>query len=227
MNFENYLQLLETGSQSYGYALMVTFAAGIAASAICPCTVPVGLGVAGVASATEADRPRSGLQIAVAFFAGVVASLTLLGAVAGQLGAFATEAFGRGWALVMAIVSLAAALWAFFGRPVKFAHVKRWRRPGVAGAFAYGLIFSIGTSVAPLLLLVTVAAATADVIGGITLAFVFGLGRGVPFLAAGTAASVITRMARITRWSRPLQLFSGAMLLIVSGYYAQVFSALG
>lgn len=226
MNFETLLRLLETGSGSYGFALAVTFAAGIAASAICPCTVPVGLGVAGVASATEADRPRSGLQVAIAFFAGVVASLTLLGAVAGQLGSFATEAFGRGWALVMAIVSLGAALWAFFGTPVKFAQVKRWRRPGVAGAFFYGLIFSIGTSVAPLLLLVTVAAATADLLGGIMLAFVFGLGRGIPFLVAGVAASVVTRMAGFTRWSRPLQLFSGAMLLIVSVYYAQVFSAL-
>lgn len=226
MNFETLLRLLETGGHSFVYALVVTFAAGVVASAICPCTVPVGLGVASVAGATEAEQRRSGLQIALGFFAGVVASLTVLGAVAGQLGALATEAFGRGWALVMAATSLGFALWAFFGPTVKFARIKAWKRPGVVGAFLYGLIFSVGTSVAPLLLLVTVAAATANVGGGVTLAFVFGLGRGVPFLVAGIAGSVVSRMAHVTRWSRALQLFSGAMLLIVSGYYAHVFSAL-
>lgn len=227
MNFESLLRLLETGSYSYVYALVLTFAAGVAASAICPCTVPVGLGVASVAGATEAEQQRSGLQIALAFFAGIVASLTALGAVAGQLGAFATEAFGRCWALAMAVTSLAFALWAFFGPTVKFARVKTWKRPGAIGAFIYGLIFSVGTSVAPLLLLVAVAASTANVIGGVTLAFVFGLGRGAPFLLAGIAGSVVTRMGRLTRWSRALQYLSGGMLLIVSGYYASVFRALG
>lgn len=226
MNFENLLHLLETGSHSYAYALAVTFLAGIAASAICPCTVPVGLGVASVAGATEAERRHSGLQIAVAFFAGIVASLTILGAAAGQIGALATEAFGRGWALAMALTSFGFALWAFFGPVVKFARVKTWKKPGVTGAFVYGLIFSVGTSVAPLLLLVTVAASTANVLGGITLAFVFGLGRGVPFLAAGLAGSIVARMAHLTRWSRGLQLLSGVMLLVVSVYYTQVFWAL-
>ena len=226
MNFESLLRLLETGSQSFGYALAVTFVAGVVASAICPCTVPVGLGVASVAGASEAEQRRSGLQIALAFFVGIVAALTALGAVAGQLGALATEAFGRGWALVMAAVSLAAALWAFFGPTLKFAHLKGWRRPGLTGALVYGLIFSVGTSVAPLLLLITVAAATADIVGGVTLAFIFGLGRGVPFLIAGLAGSVVTRLTGLLSWSRGLQMVSGAMLLFVSGYYAQVYSSL-
>lgn len=226
MNFDNLLRLIETGSQSYLYVLAVTFAAGIVASAICPCTVPVGLGLASVASATEAEERKSGLLVAVAFFAGIVASLTALGAVAGQLGALATEAFGRGWALAMAIISLAAALWAFFGPTLKFSQLKGWRRPGMSGAFIYGAVFSVGTSVAPLLLLVTVAASMASIVGGIALAFVFGLGRGAPFLLAGVAGSVVGRMRGLLRWSRGLQLLSGAMLLIVSGYYAKVYTAL-
>lgn len=226
MTFESLLSLLQTGNHSYGYALGVTFAAGIVASAICPCTLPVGLGIASVAGANEADHRRSGLQIAFAFFVGIVASLMALGAIAGQLGSLATETFGRSWALVMALVSLGAAIWVLFGRPVKFAHVKGWRRPGLLGAFAYGLIFSVGTSVAPLLLLVTVAASAGTVMGGIALAFVFGLGRGLPFLAAGIAASAVTRMRGFNHWSRGLQFFSGVMLLIVSAYYTHVYSAL-
>lgn len=225
MNFESLLRIVEAGNHSQLYMLAVIFAAGIVASAICPCTIPVGLSVASVAGANEAEQQRSGLKIAIAFFVGVVAVLTALGAIAGQLGALATEAFGRAWALAMAILSLAAALWAFFGPTVKFAQLKSWKKPGLVGAFVYGLVFSIGTSVAPLLLLVTVAAGSATVASGTLLAFVFGLGRGAPFLLAGVAASVVTRLTRFTRWSRGLQLFSGAMLLVVSGYYAQVYTS--
>lgn len=225
MNFVTLVQSLAHGGHGSIYALLVTFAAGILASAVCPCTVPVGLGVAGVASASEADARRTGLYVAAAFFSGIVLSLTILGALAGQLGAMATEAFGRGWALAMAIVSFAAAVGAFLWPRMKLSQLTSWRRPGVAGAFVYGLIFSVGTSVAPLLLLLTVAAAAAAPGLGILLAFVFGLGRGFPFLVAGLAASGITRLARIGLWSRALQIASGVMLLVVSGYYARVYVA--
>jgi cytochrome c-type biogenesis protein len=75
--------------------LGIAFLGGILSSAVCPCTLPVGLGVAGIAGASEVRFPHGGLQISTAFFAGIVVSLTVLGAFAGQLGALATESFGR------------------------------------------------------------------------------------------------------------------------------------
>lgn len=123
----------------------ITFAAGVVASAICPCTLPVGLGIAGMAGASEAGSRRAGLQIAVAFFAGIVVSLVMLGALAGRIGALATESFGRNWALAMAILSLLAALLAFWWPRMKLDNLTAWRRPGVLGAFGYGLVFSVGT----------------------------------------------------------------------------------
>jgi len=223
--FESLIDLLRTTSDGYAYALAVTFLAGVLASAICPCTVPVGLGVASIAGTSETEQRRSGGAIALAFFCGIVISLTVLGALAGQLGALATEAFGRGWALAMAAVSFAAAMWALFTPPVEFAHVKAWRRPGFLGAFVYGLIFSVGTSVAPLLLLVSVAAGASTLVGGIAFAFVFGLGRGAPFLVAGLAGSAVTRIPGFGAWNRGLHVFSGIILLIVSAYYARVYLA--
>lgn len=205
---------------------LVVFASGVLASAICPCTVPVGLGIASVAGASEADSKSAGLYIAVAFFAGVVASLTALGAMAGQLGALATEAFGRGWALAMAVLSLLAALAAFLWPKADTGRLAALRRPGIVGAFGYGLVFSVGTSVAPLLLLLTVAAGIGRPGQGVLLAFIFGLGRGSPFLVAGTTGSLITRLARLSLWVRPLQIVSGIALLVVSGYYANVYVAL-
>lgn len=206
--------------------LGVTFLAGIVASAVCPCTLPVGLGMASAAGASEAESRRGGLKIATAFFAGIVINLTFLGVLAGRLGALATESFGRYWALGMAILSLVAAVVAFWGPRLKVSQLEGWRRPGLTGAFGYGFIFSFGISVAPLLLLLTVSAAQASPIQGLLLAFTFGLGRGLPFLAAGVAGSAITGFMRFGAWRRTIQVVSGCALLFVSGYYARVFLAL-
>lgn len=206
--------------------LGVVFLAGIVASAVCPCTLPVGLGMAGAAGASEVETRRSGLKIASAFFAGIVINLTLLGALAGRLGMLATERFGRFWALGMAILSLVAALFAFWGPSFKVSRLAGWRRPGLTGAFGYGFIFSLGTSVAPLLLLLTVSAAKGSPVQGLVLAFTFGLGRGLPFLLAGVVATAITGLTHVGAWRRTIQVVSGSALLLVSGYYANIFAAL-
>ncbi|GJE02493.1 cytochrome c biogenesis CcdA family protein [Methylobacterium isbiliense] len=223
MTLEHLIQPLATGASGPA-ALWITFLAGVLASAVCPCTLPVGLGIASVAGASEAESRRAGLHVAGAFFAGIVLSLAALGA-AGHLGALATESFGRTWALVMAVVSLAAALLAFRWPRMRPANLTTGRRPGILGAFAYGLVFSVGTSVAPLLLL-TVAAADGDTDRGVLLALAFGIGRGLPFLAAGAAASAVTRLARLGLWSRALQVLGGGTLLLVSAYYARVYADL-
>lgn len=206
--------------------LAVVFLAGIVASAVCPCTLPVGLGVASAAGASELEARRSGLRVAVAFFTGIVLNLTLLGALAGRLGALLTESFGRYWTLGMAVLSLVAAGFAFWGPRLKISRLAGWRRPGLAGALAYGFIFSLGTSVAPLLLLLAVSAAKGSLAHGVLLAFTFGLGRGLPFLLAGATASVITRFTPLGAWERTIQVVSGCALLLVSGYYVKAFTAL-
>lgn len=226
MNLDTVLHSLGTGDYGATYALGITFVAGLVASAVCPCTLPVGLGVASVASASEAGKQRGGLYIAAAFSAGIVASLTILGALAAQLGALTTEWFGRDWALGMALVTLVAALAAFLWPRVKLDRLTSWRRPGMVGAFLYGSVFSVGTAVAPLLLLLTVAATAGRTEQGILLAFVFGLGRALPFLIVGVAASALTRVARIGVWSRALQIASGVTLLGLSGYYGWLYTAL-
>jgi len=219
--------LLQSLGSSTSHSLLtifgITFLGGIAASAVCPCTLPVGVGVAGLAGASETRLRYSGLQISVAFFAGIVFSLAVLGAFASRLGALATESFGRNWALTMAIVSLAAAFVAFRWSRVKNESLVAWRRPGLLGAFGYGIVFSVGTSVAPLLLLLTVLAVDGNSEHGLLIAFVFGLGRGVPFLLAGLAGSAMTGLIQLGSWSRVIQLASAAALLIVSAYYANIF----
>jgi len=207
-------------------AFGVALVAGILASAVCPCTLPVGFGMAGVVGASESQSRRSGFLIALAFFAGIVVNLTLLGAVAGRLGAVLTESFGRYWALTMAVVSFVAAILAFRGPRLQVDQLAALRRPGLAGSFGYGFIFSLGTSAAPLLLLVTVAATQARPGYGAVLAFAFGLGRGLPFLLVGLFAGALVRLTRIAAWRRAIQAVSGCALLFVSAYYARAFVAL-
>jgi cytochrome c-type biogenesis protein len=207
-------------------SLGIALVAGILASAVCPCTLPVGLGMAGVVGASESQTRKAGFLIALAFFLGIVVNLTLLGAVAGRLGTILTESFGRYWALAMAVLSFAAAILAFWGPRLSVDRLAALRKPGLAGAFSYGFIFSLGTSAAPLLLLMTVAATQANPGYGAVLAFAFGLGRGLPFLLVGLFAGVLIRLTRIGIWRRAIQTVSGCALLFVSVYYARAFIAL-
>jgi len=227
MMFEQFLRDFGPGlSQGSVMACGVALLAGVLASAVCPCTLPVGLGMAGVVGATESRSRRSGFLLALAFFAGIVANLTLLGAVAGRLGAILTESFGRYWALAMAAVSFAAALVAFRGPQLNVDQLAALRKPGITGAFGYGFIFSLGTSAAPLLLLLTVAASQGRPGYGSVLALVFGIGRGLPFLLVGLFAGAVMRLTRMGAWRRGLQIVSGFALLFVGVYYARTFIAL-
>lgn len=142
-------------------AMGVALAGGMVASAVCPCTLPMGLGMAGVVGTYESESRRRGFLIAAAFFAGIVVNLTVLGLVAARLGTVLTESFGRYWALAMAILSLLAAVIAFYGPRLRAGQLSSLRKPGAIGAFGYGFIFSLGTSAAPLLILLTVAAGQA------------------------------------------------------------------
>ena len=88
----------------------IALVAGLLSSAICPFTLPVGLGIVGVVGTAESRICGTGFPIAMAFFAGLVLSLTALGALAGVLGFVATQAIGQWWMLIMAALAFVAAL---------------------------------------------------------------------------------------------------------------------
>lgn len=207
-------------------ALGIAFVAGILSSGVCPCTLPVGIGMAGFVGASESQSPRKGFSIAVSFFTGIVAVLVVLGALAGRYGAVLSDAFGRYWTLTMALVSLLAAILAFLGPRLNVQQLTALRRQGIAGAFGYGFVFALGTSAAPLLLLLTVAVAVGRPESALALAFSFGLGRGLPFLLVGAFAGAVMRLARVGSWRRAVEIVSGCALLFVAIYYARAFMAL-
>lgn len=227
MTLEEFLRRFASTLAGHSFwAWGVAVLAGVVSSAVCPCTLPVGLGIAGVAGASESESRRAGFKVAASFFAGIVVNLLIVGALAGRLSAILSETFGRYWALAMAVISLGAAVVAFTGPRLTVDRLGALRRPGLAGAFLYGFVFSIGTSVAPLLVLLTFTAGQRSVEGGLALAFAFGLGRGLPFLLVGLFAGAVMQFVRVASWRRTVEVLSGCALLFVSIYYARVFAAL-
>ena len=226
MTLEQFLEQTAAGLP-HGSIWMLGVAAlgGLVASAVCPCTLPVGIGIAGVAGATEGQVRRAGFGIALSFFAGIVVNLTILGAVAGRLGAVMSESFGRYWTAAMAVLALAAAVVAFLGPRMKVDQLSALRRPGMVGAFSYGFVFSLGTSAAPLLALMAFATAQGSTLYGTALALAFGIGRGLPFLLVGVFAGALMRFVHLGAWRRAVQIASGCVLLLVSAYYLRAFSA--
>lgn len=224
MNLQEFLdQFAHTLSEGSITSFFVAFGAGIVACAICPCTLPVGLGIAGMVSTNTTTKISNGINIALSFCFGIIICLTILGAIAGHLGGLLTIAFGKYWALAMAIISAIAAVIAFSGPYLRVSKLESLRRPGVGGSFIYGVTFTLGTSVAPLLLVLSIATATGDAILGSMIALAFGFGRSFPFFIAGLFGGAITSLAKLSWLRRSIQFLSGFALLFVSGYYIRVF----
>ncbi len=217
---KTYGDLLLHGSE---LVVGIAFVAGLLSSAICPFTLPVGLGVAGVVGTAESRTRGSGFKIATAFFAGLVLSLTALGALAGLLGLVATQVVAQWWMLIMAGLAFVAALAVLFASSLRLLDITPLRWPGVLGAFIYGLIFSLGTPAVSLLLVLTVAAAEHRPAYGALLALGYGVGRGLPFLLLGLCSGVATRLRCQPSWSRAIRVTTGSLLLLITGYYLWIF----
>lgn len=222
MSFDQYLSnSASIFANSSFLALGVSFIAGLLSSSVCPCTVPMGIGVVGLVS--SADNKKSGMLIGLSFFVGLLSSFLLFSLISARLSLMLSESFGVSWSLVMGIFSLAAAVLAFYGPRFKTNTFKSLRKPGLAGAFLYGIIFSVGTSVAPLLLLLGVSSVNGGSQFGLMLSFFFGLGKGLPFLVIALFAGTLAKLTKLENGSVFIRYVSSLGLIFVSGYYFLTF----
>jgi cytochrome c-type biogenesis protein len=214
MNLEYFLKEFTVAIQDGSVlSLGIAFIAGLISSGVCPCTLPVGLGFAGYVGSSSVRESKTGFAVTFSFFIGIVFCLTLLGAIAGYSGIFLTEAFGKYWALGMGVIALMAAGIAFYGPYLRVTQLESLRKPEIGGSFVYGFIFSLGTSAAPLLLLLSFAVVKASLIYGLLLAFCFGIGRGLPFLIGGLFSSSVLKLAKLSWLRKSIQILSGMALL--------------
>lgn len=167
------------------------------------------------------------MLLSFSFFCGLVLSLVVLGIAAAYLGRLLTR-WSVAFAIGTGIISLAAGLAALFGPTLRryIPHPEINQRGGIAGAFLYGLGFTVATvttSAGPLLLLLTIAAAIGRPAYGAVLSLSYAIGRGLPFLLLGLfAGSVGAWFARLGRARRIGEIVSGVALVVLSIYFLRL-----
>ncbi len=159
-------------------------------------------------------------------------ALGFLGTVAALIGRLLTQwssAFALGAAVITFVAGMATILAPALRRRVPDPEVRQ--RRGVAGAFLYGVLFSVATittSAGPLMLLLTIAAAMGRPGYGAVLSLAYGVGRGLPFLALGLFAGRLSSwIERIEPARRLIEVVSGIALLALSIYFVWLSTILG
>lgn len=207
------------GLIALGFALF----GGVFASSICPCSLPVGLGMTGVMTSQEVNKKKSGLFFAVFFFLGIVFGLSCLGVISGHLSNLLNESFGRYWSFSMFAISAVGGAASFVDFKSSNPFLQRFKGNNMVGAFLFGLVFGIGTSAAPLFFLLSAAATLENFYYAVFLAFSFGVGRGLPFLILGFFARGLRFFSWLSNYQKPLRYLSGLGLFLIAGYYLTIF----
>lgn len=180
--------------------------------------------------APEKSRRRRGALLSLAFFFGVVLSLLALGTAAAYFGRVLSQ-WSAAFALGAAVFSLAAGLAALFGPWLRryIPDPEIARRGSIAGAFVYGLFYSVATittAAGPLFLLLTIAAAIGRPAYGAALSLSYAIGRGLPFLLLGLSAGTVAAwIARVSRARRIAEVISGIALIALATYFFRLAQA--
>ncbi|MGQ0676583.1 MAG: cytochrome c biogenesis protein CcdA [Rhodospirillales bacterium] len=177
---------------------------GIAPGSYPLAAVAVGFAAGENAHGATASRTR-GLRLSLGYALGIAVVDAAVGALFGLAGfmvlgvlavAMVYVYFGLSMLLTIAALALLRVIHLRFRLLYAAARpVKKFR-----DSFGLGLLFGLTTCPActPLILPVLIAASTTgDVLMGGVLLLAFGLGRGVPILAAGTATGVLARMTEL------------------------------
>ena len=212
-------------------SLWTAFLAGVA-SFLSPCVLPLVPGYLSFMSGLTLEELSAGSDRwavlrragwgSVAFVLGFSLVFTLLGASATAVGQFLSDHR-------VVIDKVAGVVIAVFGLHVMGAvkipwlyYEKRFQSsaaPGLAGAFVMGLAFAFGWTpcIGPILAGILALAAQQDTVGkGVLLLFVYSMGLGIPFIAAGLATNLFLRFfnryKRFIRWG---EVFAGLLLVAI------------
>lgn len=211
--------------------VLTAFAAGVI-SFLSPCVLPLVPGyVSYVAGRGPDGSPSDGalalrlpaIGLSMCFVLGFSTVFVVLGASATALGqlllAYRYELNIVGGAVVILfglfLIGLLRPVWML--RDLRFHAAIPGGRP--ASAYVLGLAFAFGWTpcIGPILgAILTVGAASATVSGGVALLAIYSFGLGVPFLLAALFTDALTaRLRTIGRLGRVLQLFSGAIMVLM------------
>lgn len=196
---------------------------------LAPSSYPLIAVASGFTAGESGDDARwsRGLFLSAGFVAGIALVDAVIGALFGLFGFLVMRVLAEimiyaylALGLMLALVGLALLRVV----RVKLRLVSPQARPArsFASAFFLGLPFGLSTCPActPLLLPVLMAAgATGDPWMGAALLLAFGLARGVPIVAVGTAASALVRMQKVMFWVPRIERIGGLLLLAAATWF--------
>ena len=205
---------------------LASLVVGIAPSSFPLLSVAAGL-AAGRGATDTAQRRVEGLWLSAGFALGIATVDAVLGALFGLAGfavlrvlaSFLAIAYGL-LGVILAATGLALLRVIHIAIPVLAPSPKPART--FVRSYLLGLPFGLSTCPActPLLLPVVVAAAsTADPVLGAALMFTFGLARGIPIVAAGTAAGTVAHLGHTSGFIRWAERAGGVLMLAAALYF--------
>ena len=207
-----------TGVGVLGLALV----AGMVGCFLCPFTLPTAVGLAGVSGAKRAESFKTALLLPSAFSVGLIGALTAFGILAGEIGHRFSKEFRPYWPLALALMAVSAAvvlIWRNRTEQAESCENAFPGRKGIGGALVAGAVFSMGTPLAGLFLLLSVASSEESSTYATWVAFMFAVGRALPFWITGTFSSLfIPKICSRIRTSR-IRNVTVFFLFGVAAYY--------
>ncbi len=201
--------------------LILVFLGGLITS-VSPCILTmVPLLVGYIGGYGEGGRAR-GLTLSAAFVSGMALTFAMLGFIAAHFGRVFGE-IGSAWYYVLAAVALIMGLQlaGIITIPMPGLREMPLKKAGLGGAAIMGFLFGFVASpcATPVLaVIITYAAMQAEPVYGSVLLFVYGLGHGIPLLAAGTFTGLARNLPKLNKYTSYLTYASG-IILILSGLY--------
>ncbi len=198
--------------------LVLVFAGGLLTS-ISPCIlsmVPLLVGYIG----GYGEGPRSrGFFLSFSFVAGLAFTFSVLGFAAAYFG----RVFGRvdaTWYYILAAVAIIMGLQLLGVLTFNLPGLKKipLKKAGYGGPLVTGMLFGLVASpcATPVLaVIITYAAVQAEPFYGSGLLFIYGIGHGIPLLAAGTFTGLARNLPGINRYTHYLSYLSGFILVIL------------
>ena len=203
----------------------LVFLGGVVTS-IGPCNITmIPLVVAFVGGQAQADRKRS-LLLSSAFALGLAVTLMAMGVLAAMVGGLIGATSGT-WYYVMAAVCILMGLqWSgIIALPLPDWGTglrERVKRRGLWGALLLGLVSGVvasGCATPALAAILTLVMSRGAIAYGASLLLVYGLGRGIPVVLAGTFTGWLKSLPGWMSTAHRMERVSGALLILIGLYY--------
>lgn len=206
----------------FALTLAIVFSTGIL-SGLSPCSLPTVLLVAGFTGKGARVSRRYGMYTALAFVAGIILVLTLLGALASSVGILLTNSryFDYGMATVMVLMGLWLLKVIDLGSNKGWNWISPKKGSGIIGAFLLGIPFAVAASPCTMPVTVSVLAFSARIAGPVSGAFLlafYALGRSIPLLVVGSFSTLLVRFEKIAPYQVWFERVAGVSLIIIAGF---------